>query len=159
MLVIFIVIWDEIEYRNYYYWVYIIWGRQLVMLNFSRCSNHNYSRFIAVLYYRFYFRLAFGYARVGLFYLRGETPQLTLRYCILICVIYKEGISKYMDFNIRTNFNLFLCVLKFKFWWISFWILTIRLKNVVNPPLSSNTKWAILETQTHKSIEVTTKAK
>jgi len=46
------------------------------MLNLSRCYNHNYSRFIAVLYYKFYCSFAFGYTSLGLFYLRGETPHL-----------------------------------------------------------------------------------
>jgi len=45
------------------------------MLNLSRCCNHNYSRFIAVLYYQFYCSLAFGYTSLGLFYLSGETPH------------------------------------------------------------------------------------
>ena len=46
-----------------------------MMLNLGRCCNHNYSGFIDVLFYQFYCSLTFECTRVGLFNLRGETPQ------------------------------------------------------------------------------------
>ena len=62
--------------------------RRLVILNLSRCCNHNYSRFTELLYYQFYCTLIVEYtSSLSLIFKRGNTPVM----ChdrISLCVDY-----------------------------------------------------------------------
>ena len=78
------------------------------MLNLSRCCNHNYSRFIALLYYQIYCSLAFEHTRVGLFYLMGETSKcctpVLLPYSLALCALMLKVWSLLLIKSLRILF-------------------------------------------------------